>query len=312
MAKEEGSQHFKDNLKSSIKDCVQKAISGFMLDISKNLEASLSKIFAFFKGSSFKSKKCLAPSESSRGISIKVGHPTREVSKSGPSSSPIVISHLRDTDDDDDVGMVDDSVILDGSNNLSIHGPSEKRCKTFPDDGGEFHPESNDLVDFLGDPMFNPSLIHHPNSTEWFPSDRVAEYVSFYLRYSLDKSTRNRLKLKCPRPSLPNNVNNTPAIDPNMLMFFTKFRKDPKKGVDRAWSNCKDRLLDLVGPLTRLFDLAEEVKMEGTTVDPNTLSNWAQWAICIFGDANAHISLERRKSLLLKMCPKLVYLASKE
>ncbi|KAJ1137368.1 hypothetical protein NDU88_003777 [Pleurodeles waltl] len=95
-----------------------------------------------------------------------------------------------------------------------------------------------------------------------------------------------------------------------MFLFFTKFGKDPKKGVDRAWSNCQDRLLDLVGPLTRIFDLAEEAKMEGSQVDPETLSNWAQRAICMLGNANSYISQERRKSLLLRIDPKISTLAS--
>ncbi|KAJ1215174.1 hypothetical protein NDU88_002783 [Pleurodeles waltl] len=97
-----------------------------------------------------------------------------------------------------------------------------------------------------------------------------------------------------------------------MLLFFTKFGKDPKKGVDRAWSNCQDRLLDLVGPLTRIFDLAKDAKLEGSHVDPDTLSNWAQRAICMLGNANSHISQERRKILLLRIDPKLSTLASKE
>ncbi|KAJ1193692.1 hypothetical protein NDU88_002988 [Pleurodeles waltl] len=97
-----------------------------------------------------------------------------------------------------------------------------------------------------------------------------------------------------------------------MLLFFTKFGKDPKKGVNRAWSNCQDRLLDLVGPLTRILDLAEEAKAEGGQVDPETLSNWAQRAICMLGNANAYISQERRKSLLLKIDPKLSSLSTKE
>ncbi|XP_069098274.1 olfactory receptor 1468-like [Pleurodeles waltl] len=97
-----------------------------------------------------------------------------------------------------------------------------------------------------------------------------------------------------------------------MLLFFTKFGKDPKKGVDRAWSNCQASLLDLVSPLTRIFDLAEEAKIEGSQVDPDILSNSAQRAICMLGNANSYISQERRKSLLLRIDPKLSSLSSKE
>ncbi|KAJ1159801.1 hypothetical protein NDU88_000306 [Pleurodeles waltl] len=164
---------------------------------------------------------------------------------------------------------------------LIFYGPPEKRRRISPSDGGDVHPVSQFLVDHSGEPLFDPSLMVHPNSKEWYPADHVADYVSFFLRHSLDKVARNKLKSECPRPSLPDNITATPTIDPNMLMFFTKFGKDPKKGVDRAWSGCQDKLLDLVGPLTRIFDMAEEAKMDNTPIDPVVLSNWAQRAICM-------------------------------
>ncbi|KAJ1186556.1 hypothetical protein NDU88_003337 [Pleurodeles waltl] len=52
--------------------------------------------------------------------------------------------------------------------------------------------------------------------------------------------------------------------------------------------------------------------MERSQVAPDALSNWAQRAICMLGNANPYISLERRKSLLLKIDPKLSSLATKE
>ncbi|KAJ1087569.1 hypothetical protein NDU88_000736 [Pleurodeles waltl] len=193
-------------------------------------------------------------------------------------------------------------------------GPVEERRKTSLDTLGESSKtkSNNTLLDFAGQLMFDQSLIRHPNSTEWTPCDHVSEYVLKNLRQPLDKLVRNRLKSECPRPSLPNNITNTPVIDPNMIMFFTKFGKDPKKGVDRAWTNCQDRLLDLSGPLTRILDLAEEARMEGKKVDPVILSNWAQRAICLLGNTNASMAQERRKSLLLKIDLKLNTLASKE
>ncbi|KAJ1126015.1 hypothetical protein NDU88_004428 [Pleurodeles waltl] len=180
-------------------------------------------------------------------------------------------------------------------------GPVETRRKTSLDVLGESS-KSNDnndsLLDFAGQPMFDPTLIRHPKSTEWTLCEHVAAYVSKKLRQPLDKLVRNRLKSECPRPSLPNNITATPLIDPNMLMFFTKFGKDPKKGVDRAWTNCQERLLDLSSPLTRILDLAEEARMEGKKVDPVVLSNWAQMAICLPGNTNASMAQERRKSIL--------------
>ncbi|KAJ1174100.1 hypothetical protein NDU88_005923 [Pleurodeles waltl] len=248
MAEEEDSQVFQENLKSFIKDSVQQAVAVSMSDITKNLEASFSKIMSTSKVPSNKGKKCAATLPvASKGVSA--GPSTREVLKSGPSLSPIQITQLRDTDDDDDdsPSHTDD---MDGSSDPFSCGPLEKRRKISPSDGGDVHPVSHILVDHAGEPLFDPSLMVHPNSKEWYPSDHVADYVSFFLRHPLDKATRNKLKSECPRPSLPDNITSTPIIDPNMLMFFTKFGKDPKKGVDRAWSGCQDKLLDLVGPLT--------------------------------------------------------------
>ncbi|KAJ1218026.1 hypothetical protein NDU88_005612 [Pleurodeles waltl] len=166
----------------------------------------------------------------SKGVSS--GPSTREVYKSGPPPSPLYISQLRDTDDDDNVSSHEGDV--DGSEDPVSYGPLEKRRRISPPDGGDVHLVSHDLVDHAGEPLFDPSFMVHPNSKEWYPSEHVADYVSFFLRHPLDKAARNKLKSECPRPSLPDNITATPVIDPNMLMFFSKFGKDPKKGVDRA------------------------------------------------------------------------------
>ncbi|KAJ1106830.1 hypothetical protein NDU88_004228 [Pleurodeles waltl] len=159
--------------------------------------------------------------------------------------------------------------------------------------------------------MFDPTLIHHPNSTEWSPCEHVATYVTSKLRQPLDKLSRSRLRSEWPRPALPSNITATPSIDPNMLLFFTKFGKDPKKRVE-SLDHCQDKLLDLYGPLTSILDLAEEARIEGTNVDPVVLSNCAQRAICLLGNANSAMAQKRRKRLLLKIDPKLSNLASKE
>ncbi|KAJ1169481.1 hypothetical protein NDU88_001374 [Pleurodeles waltl] len=71
----------------------------------------------------------------------------------------------------------------------------------------------------------------------------------------------------------------TPAIDTSLIMFFTKYGKDPRKGVDKAWSSCQDKLLDIVGPQTRIFDMAESARLEHITIDPEELSLWAQLSL---------------------------------
>ncbi|KAJ1213807.1 hypothetical protein NDU88_001438 [Pleurodeles waltl] len=215
--------------------------------------------------------------------------PRKESKTVEKGSSPLNIVQLRDTDDDMDYDDGDDDD-LQGSDDL-WRGPLEKRLKVSLSDANPSQVNDFTILDALGEPMFDPTLIHHPNSTEWFPSDHVAEYVLCHLRHSLDKATRNKLRSECPRPSLPCKITSTRVIDPNMVLFFSKFGKDPKKGVDRAWSICQDRLLDLVGPLTRILDLAEDARLEGSQIDPEALSNWAQraiWQAETFREATLH------------------------
>ncbi|KAJ1176640.1 hypothetical protein NDU88_001911 [Pleurodeles waltl] len=238
MTEEEDSQVFQENLKSFIKDSVQQAVAVSMSEVTKNLEASFSKIMTSSKVPVNKGKKRAATLPVPSKV-VSSGPSTREVSKSGPPPSPVHVTHLRDTDDDDDDSSHTDD--MDGSADPFLCGPLEKRRKISPSDGGAVHPVSHMLVDQAGEPLFDTSFMVHPNSKEWYPSDHVADYVSFFLRHPLDKATRNKLKSECPRPSLPNNITSTPVIDPNMLMFFTKFGKDPKKGVDRACFCIKKR-----------------------------------------------------------------------
>ncbi|KAJ1162933.1 hypothetical protein NDU88_003397 [Pleurodeles waltl] len=110
---------------------------------------------------------------------VSAGPSTREVLKSGPSLSPIHITQLRDTDDDDDdsPSHTDD---MDGSSDPFSCGPLEKRRKISPSDGGDVHPVSHILVDHAGEPLFDPSLMVHPNSMEWNPSDHVADCLILF------------------------------------------------------------------------------------------------------------------------------------
>ncbi|KAJ1195508.1 hypothetical protein NDU88_004794 [Pleurodeles waltl] len=88
--------------------------------------------------------------------------------------------------------------------------------------------------------------------------------------------------------------------------------KDPKKGLDRSWRNCQDKLLDLSGPLTKILEMAYVAKESGSPVDTDVLIGWAQRSICLLGNSNCAISAERRKSVLMRIDPKLSDLASSE
>ncbi|XP_078541434.1 uncharacterized protein LOC144826820 [Lissotriton helveticus] len=214
----------------------------------------------------------------------------------------LVIDAIPDTDDDDDdMGDTDDSTGL--LHLLDSPSPKKARLDAFA---------SDPVLDSEGQPMFDPSSIRHPNSTEWFPTPHVGEYISSKLRLPLDKSVRAKLKSECPKPSLPCHVTVTPSIDQPLLTFFSKFGKDPRRGVDKAWSTCQDKLLDVVGPLARVLDMAETTRLEGSDLDPEEISLWLQRSFCLLGNANAAIIHERRKGLLIKLDPKLANLATQD
>ncbi|KAJ1088295.1 hypothetical protein NDU88_001453 [Pleurodeles waltl] len=99
-------------------------------------------------------------------------------------------------------------------------------------------------------------------------------------------------------------------LDPSMATFLRKFAKDPKKGLDRAWRSCQDKLLDLSGPLMKILDLAIHSKEINSPLDPEVVLEWTQRAICLLGNANCAMSTERRRSFLICLDPKLVELAT--
>ena len=56
-----------------------------------------------------------------------------------------------------------------------------------------------------------------------------------------------------PWPTLDGKVAAMPEIDDRTVTFLCKFVKDPKKGIDRFWQACQDKLLDTADPLTKIW-----------------------------------------------------------
>ncbi|XP_044157590.1 uncharacterized protein LOC122943702 [Bufo gargarizans] len=168
------------------------------------------------------------------------------------------------------------------------------------------------LTDPSGEPLFDPDSLHHPRSAEWLPLEHVSKYLEARVRCPLSKEARNKLRAECPRPIIPNRVCETPAVDPKMTQFLAKSGWNPRKGLESALRACQDKLLDIFGPLAKIFDLAEVAKVEGKQVDPLELREWVQRAICVAGNVNTSLAIERRKAILFKVEPKLSNLALTE
>ncbi|XP_078522992.1 uncharacterized protein LOC144792000 [Lissotriton helveticus] len=194
----------------------------------------------------------------------------------------------------------------DSSSSSSSSGPSAPPAKKS---------RKEHFVDASAHPpvlTFEPTDIVHPNSKSWLPAPEVAEYVQAHIRESFDQEVRSRLRSECPRPDLADKLAETPEVDPTILTYLRKFTKDPKKGIDRSWRLCQDKLLDLLGPLTKILDLGYQAQGSASGIDPDELIGWAQRAMCQLGNANCALSTERRRSILLKIDPRLTELASSE
>lgn len=96
------------------------------------------------------------------------------------------------------------------------------------------------------------------------------------------------------------------------MAFINQSGKDPRRGIEKGLKGCQDRLLDVLGPLTKIFDMCEAAHSNNTGIDVAEMRQWVQRAICLLGNLNTALCIERRKSILFKIDPKLADLASKE
>ncbi|KAM8939450.1 LOW QUALITY PROTEIN: uncharacterized protein RCH25_053096 [Pelodytes ibericus] len=168
------------------------------------------------------------------------------------------------------------------------------------------------LLDPQGEPLFDPDNLQHPRSAEWFPADHIAKYIAARVRKPLDKITRNKLRAECPRPTVPDLACDTPEVDPKIAQFLGKSGWKAKKGLDFSLRVCQDKVLDIMGPCAKIFELVETGLSNDTPVDLPTIKGWIQRVICLIGNANTAIATERRKAILLKIEPKLVNMAVTE
>ncbi|KAM4698712.1 uncharacterized protein WCC33_014250 [Rhinophrynus dorsalis] len=199
------------------------------------------------------------------------------------------------------------------------HDEESDSDNPLPKKGKSSHTEQTDipatssiLVDANGDPLFDPDGIKHPRSSDWTPRPHVAKYLEAWVRKPISRATRSKLRAECPRPVIPNKVCDTPELDSKMVQFIAKSGRDPRKGVDHALKSCQDKLLDILGPLTKIFELSEEALQSKSNVDTQVLREWVQRAICLLGNANSAIASERRRALLLRIDPKLADMANSE
>ncbi|CAH2325637.1 Hypothetical predicted protein, partial [Pelobates cultripes] len=104
---------------------------------------------------------------------------------------------------------------------------------------------------------------------------------------------------------MPQAFPKTPEIDPQIAQFLNKSGWKPKKGLDYSLKGCQDKILDTVGPLSKLYELLDAARAGDSVLDVDVARGWVQRAICLLGNANTAISAEKHKAILLKIDPKL-------
>ncbi|KAJ1114382.1 hypothetical protein NDU88_002620 [Pleurodeles waltl] len=87
--------------------------------------------------------------------------------------------------------------------------------------------------------------IVHPRSSLWMHPPEVADYVESHIRHGFDKEVQSRLRSECPRLDFSSKVTETPELDPTLVTFLMKYSRDPKKGIDRTWRACQDKLFNV-------------------------------------------------------------------
>ncbi|XP_053321093.1 uncharacterized protein LOC128492534 [Spea bombifrons] len=168
------------------------------------------------------------------------------------------------------------------------------------------------VKDPQGTPLFDPDDLRHPRSAEWDPPAHIAQYLALRVRKPLSKETRRKLRAECPRPLVPDGVCKTPEVDPQIIQFLSKTGWKPRKALEFSLRNCQDKLLDTLGPVTKLFELLEAGKASPAAFNFDEALGWLQRLVCLTGNANSALCAERRKSILIKIEPKLVNMATKE
>uniref|UniRef100_A0A8C5Q0D7 Reverse transcriptase domain-containing protein n=1 Tax=Leptobrachium leishanense TaxID=445787 RepID=A0A8C5Q0D7_9ANUR len=196
---------------------------------------------------------------------------------------------------------------------IEIHAPDDSDLMVEEE---PYVPKRNSTAviirDPQGHPMFDPVQVTNPRSTAWSPQPHVEKWVDAHLRLPMDRETRANLRAECPRPTTAGKTCITLEVDLDFQKYITTKGWSPKRGIDHAFRECEDKVLDVAAPLVHLFDVAEETRLQGANMDSGMVVEWVQRSLCLLGAANTALAAERRKSILLKMDPQLTTMASKD
>ncbi|KAJ1082631.1 hypothetical protein NDU88_002796 [Pleurodeles waltl] len=184
----------------------------------------------------------------------------------------------------------------------------------FDTDNGEFDQEelfmeedfsstTRDVIrDPLGDKMFSPNDIKPHKHAEWCPQEHDAKFSKKWVCNPLEKRVSNILKAECSRHVIDDKICLTPNLDPELKTILFKLGRAPRKVLERSLKSC---LLDMVGTMARIIDMVEDAHINEIPLDINLPRGCSQRGMVLLGNSNSGLNAERRRVVLLKICPKL-------
>ena len=107
--------------------------------------------------------------------------------------------------------------------------------------------------------------------------------------------------IKTPRPE---NLDPVKKLDDYLQELLKQKKKPQDIAIDNTLEKAKDKVLDIMGPLSKLWVMVEQVSSgsasgSSSTVEMDTVLELLEKTVLLIGQCNNTITYERRKNVLL-------------
>ncbi|CAI5799230.1 Hypothetical predicted protein [Podarcis lilfordi] len=150
-----------------------------------------------------------------------------------------------------------------------------------------------------------------PAPQKWTPCQEVVDYWKRACRTCLSLRQRRTLMSFCPRPTLPDQSHETPALNADIASLGVAPQQRPELVEARKLGWLQDEVLDTLAPAMSIYEMAEEALEKRVPVDPLELRESAQRLLRLLGSLSARLTLHRRVKVLRAINPRLQSICSK-
>ena len=156
------------------------------------------------------------------------------------------------------------------------------------------------------------SDLNEDSPGRWEASEELSSLLNvFFIDTTLSTCERKQITKEFPRPNIE--AVYTPVLDNYLSSLIAG-----AKGVDKEPKRLQDQILDVVGPLSMVFEhvsgwQSSQDSAETITVPSNNINGLYACltkALCLLGSINNQLTVQRRKQILDKLNPKLNSLAT--